>query len=188
MPAPNLNREVKEAVNGLMDIQKRVLPVKFGRSAINLFKDNFIKGGYQDNGLKKWKLSKRQYGSGTSAQYGTLLSSRQHLFSNFSLKTEESRVTIQNKTPYAEVHNEGYTGVQYVKPHKRNRSLASNIKTRKIVHVGGQNVRAFSRKIRIPKRQFMGDSADLRKLINDIAYNELKKFIDTYGRNIGATR
>lgn len=86
----------------------RTLPVKVGREAKDHFQENFRKGGFVNGGLHKWKPSKR-IGKGKKAEskYGTLLSSRNHLYSSINYVPGDAEVHIQNKVPYAAVHNEG---------------------------------------------------------------------------------
>ena len=117
------------------------------------------------------------------------------------------KVIIKNPVEYAAIHNEGGTITVTAKMKKyfmyRFIQTAGSLNRTK----GGklsknQRNQALSREarfylamahkkegstIRMPKRQFMGNHPVLAKKINDIIYNELKKFIDTYGRNLGRT-
>ena len=44
----------------LNELMRRKLPVIVGRMAKDHFQDNFRKGGFVNDGLQKWPLSKRQ--------------------------------------------------------------------------------------------------------------------------------
>lgn len=87
---------------------RRNMPVKAGRMAKDHFQENFHKGGFVNGGLHKWKPSKRiGKGKGAGSRYGTLLSSRNHLYSSIEYVPGNAEVRVQNKVPYAAVHNEG---------------------------------------------------------------------------------
>lgn len=86
----------------------RELPIKVGREAKNHFQENFQKGGFVDGGLHKWKPAKRiGKGKDAASKYGTLLSARNHLYDSVEYVPGDAEVHIQNKVPYAAVHNEG---------------------------------------------------------------------------------
>ncbi|MEG1644176.1 MAG: phage virion morphogenesis protein [Bacteroidales bacterium] len=128
---------------------QRVLPIQIGRLAKNHFQDNFIKGGFVNNGLQKWKPAKRIGKAKVAAgSYGTLLSERNHLYSSIDYIPGNGVVRIQNKLPYAAVHNEG-----------------------------GKSGRGKG--FTMPKRQFIGESAELNdkidKTIDKCITDELRK-------------
>lgn len=209
MSAPNINKEVKKAVNALLHLQRRVLPVKVGTTAVNMFKDNFTEGGFFG---QTWPepIRRKQSFNGARGQYGTLQSGSSHLMRSFEkdIKTP-GRVVIRNPVEYAAIHNDGgtitvtakmkrYFMAKFIET-KRSMSLT---KVRKKLSRNKYN-RGLSREaqfylamahkkegsqIRMPKRRFMGNHPVLQKKINDIIYNELKKFIEDYGRNIGTAR
>lgn len=187
MAAPDLKKEIDRKLKELNRAYERRIPVKVGTEAVNFFKDNFREGGFRDGGLKKWKRTRRQdTAKGAEAQYGPLMSGREHLRRSISSETAPGKVIIYNNVPYAKVHNEGYSGVQYVRPHRRKRRLASNISSKNVVKVGGQNVRGFSRKMVIPKRQFMGKSKDIENIIDRIITKELERIAN--GNSVSRTR
>lgn len=208
MPAPNINQEVKKAVEALTHLQRRTLPVKVGNEAINMFKDNFTDGGFFGS---EWEqpIRRKLSFNGAKGQYGPLLSGSSHLMRSFDKDTNTpGKVIIKNPVEYAAIHNEGGTITVTAKMKKyfmyRFIQTAGSMKRTK----GGklsknQRNQALSREarfylamahkkegstIRMPKRRFMGSHPVLAKKINDIIYNELKKFIDTYGRNIRTAR
>lgn len=209
MSAPNINKEVKKAVNALLHLQRRVLPVKVGTTAVNMFKDNFTEGGFFGQTWQEPIRRKLSF-NGARGQYGTLQSGSSHLMRSFEkdIKTP-GRVVIRNPVEYAAIHNDGgtitvtakmkrYFMAKFIET-KRSMSLT---KVRKKLSRNKYN-RGLSREaqfylamahkkegsqIRMPKRRFMGNHPVLQKKINDIIYNELKKFIEDYGRNIGTAR
>nr|WP_320037173.1 phage virion morphogenesis protein [uncultured Bacteroides sp.] len=175
MNALEFSKIVERKIGEMNDLVHRKMPVLVGRMAKSHFQDNFRRGGFVNNGLHPWKKSQRESGTGTKtkALYKTLLSSRNHLFSSIQYIPGDAQVMIENRVPYASMHNEGE--IQYVSPHKRNRLAAMSIQGRKEIKIGGGNVRGFTRKI--PKRQFIGESAELSKKIEDKLDSEVLKII-----------
>lgn len=187
----------KRIIRAKEDIQKEVtdrLPRKVGVVAVNHFKQNFRDGGWLDNGLHPWKRTRRQDGNTPDAKYGPLTSRRDHLMHSIQSRTAPGEVTIENPVPYAAIHNEGgditshptitdrmrkyawrmvysLAGVRgkgklpKELPAEANKwkGLALTKKSRLTVHA------------RIPQRQFMGDSAELRTKINNIINESIKR-------------
>lgn len=177
--ASQLQNIVTEKIREIKNLTMNVMPVKAGAIAKNHFQDNFRKSGFVNNGLQSWIPAKRLSGKGKHSSYKTLLSGRNHLFSGISYTPGQGKVMIENRVPYAIVHNEGYSGVQYVRPHKSSRLEAMSLKGRKRMRVGGSNISGFSRRMKIPKRQFIGESAELNKKIEDKFDSEVGKIIKT---------
>ena len=105
---------IKANQKGIENLMNRVLPIKIGAAAKAHFQENFVKGGFVNKGLQKWKPAKRLSSGGEKASdnYKTLLSSRNHLFSSIKYIPGNGQVKIINDVPYAAIHNEGYRGVQ----------------------------------------------------------------------------
>ncbi len=207
MSAPRINREVKKAVEALTHLQRRTLPVKVGNEAINMFKDNFTDGGFFG---RQWEqpIRRKLSFNGAKGQYGPLLSGSSHLMRSFDKDTNTpGKVVIKNPVEYAAIHNEGgtitvtakmkkyfmYRFIQTTGSMKRTKGgkLSKNQRNQALSREARFYLAMAHKKegstIRMPKRQFMGNHPVLAKKINDIIYNELKKFIDTYGRNLGRT-
>ena len=90
---------IKSQRKEIDQLMRRQLPVKIGRMAKDHFQENFRKGGFVNNGLQQWSKTKRQL-SGTSsaaAQYGPLLSGRNHLFSSMKYTPSDYRVKVAGK-------------------------------------------------------------------------------------------
>ena len=109
MPAPNINQEVKKAVEALTRLQRRTLPVKVGNEAVNMFKDNFDDGGFFG---RKWEdpVRRKLSFNGARGKNGPLLSGNDHLKNSIEKKMDDSkpgRVYIKNEVNYAIYHNEG---------------------------------------------------------------------------------
>ena len=92
MPAPDLQREVQRAVQELIRLKDRVLPVKVGRAVRDSVRDNFRRGGFYG---ESWKPPLRiQSGFGSGPSYGPMLSGRNHLMMSTDYEPEPGRVTI----------------------------------------------------------------------------------------------
>ena len=186
---------IKSQRKEIDQLMRRQLPVKIGRMAKDHFQENFRKGGFVNNGLQQWPKTKRQL-SGTSsaaAQYGPLLSGRNHLFGSMKYTPSDYRVKVANEVPYAAIHNEGGTVNPTVTPEMKRFAWAmfykaSGKKKRKrgsmISNPDAERWKALALTkkskltVKIPKRQFLGESAELRKSINDKIEKELSKILD----------
>lgn len=126
---------------------------KYIAGAAEKMKDaNFSAQGFVSNGAAtKWPKRKKE----TAKTSGKRILHQTGLLQN-SVKAnalaDHVRVGVDlGKVPYAKVHNEGGGVVQYVKPHHR-----KHYKTGK-----RYQVKSFARKVRYPKRQFLGFSPDI---------------------------
>ncbi len=165
----NVESEIKKQI---MDDMPRLI----GNAAVSMVNQNFRDAGWRDGGLKPWKKTKRQMGKGKGSQYLPLHSSREHMSRSTQYKkTGPGEVTISNPVPYASVHNDGFEGNVNVKAHKRTISKGKNKGDK-------YSVRAFSRRMYIPQRQFMGESRELNEKIENIIRNTFKNIKVKIGR------
>lgn len=117
MPFKNLPNP-KKAIERVQQVQKRI-PVKVGQLAVQHFKQSFVQGGFEDQTIDKWKerkpTAKRNKGR-------AILVDRGFLKKGIVKSVNGANVKVYGAGPgadYADVHNFGFRGVQYVKPHKR---------------------------------------------------------------------
>jgi phage gpG-like protein len=200
----DLNRKIKEMEQlkkRIEDLQGRVLPVKAGNLAVNHFKENFRQGGYRDESLTPWQITKRQQAGGQDAasQYGPLLSGRNHLMNSIRYVPEDGRVTILNDLIYARIHNEGGTVTHAVTPKMRKFAWARYFKStgigreddketkqQKEKNAGEEAINwkrlALTKKESIqhtiPQRQFMGKGKKITGKIFEMAEKELRKIFN----------
>lgn len=139
---------------------------KYFKGAMEKMKDaNFSAQGFINNGsAERWKPRKKE----------THLTKGNRILHGTGILQQSVKVLIKgndivagvdlDKVPYAKAHNEGGRIIQYVKPHHR-----KHYKTGK-----RYQVKAFTRKITMPKRQYLGYSPDIIK----IASKEIKHAID----------
>jgi len=188
-------------------LMKRKLPVMVGRMAKDHFQDNFRQGGFVNGGIHQWPITKRQKSGAKSAtaNYGPLLSKRNHLFSSIKYVPSDYRVVVSNTLLYAPIHNWGGTVNPTVTPKMRKfawymynkaqgnrRSKATPAKgtkkKRKTPKPESQEAKfwkgmALTKKkrlnIKIPQRQFLGESEELNKKIKQRIEDEVLKIINT---------
>ena len=183
MDANDIEKLVKKAKDDILKEVNDRLPRKVGVIAVNHFKQNFRDGGWLDNGLHPWKRTRRQEGTGTNASRGPLLSGREHLKRSIQAETSPGQVSIENPVPYAHVHNDG-AKIPVTKKMKKYAwfkfySLSGFKKGQKKDNVPpeaeGWKRLALTKKtsLTIPKRQFMGDSAELRVKVNKAIQDSL---------------
>ena len=176
MDANDIEKLVMKAKDDIIKEVNDRLPRKVGVVAVNHFKQNFRDGGWMDNGLHPWKRTRRQDSNSPDAMYGPLTSRRNHMMRSIQASTSPGQVSIENPVPYAHVHNDG-AKIPVTKKMKKYAwfkfySLSGFKKGQKKDNVSpeseGWKGLALTKKssLTIPRRQFMGDSAELREKIN----------------------
>lgn len=192
---------IKTKRKELDNLMKRKMPVLVGRMAKDHYQDNFRQGGFVNNGLRPWPKAKRISSGGTSAasQYGTLLSSRNHLFSSTKYIPSDYQVKVSNDLTYAPVHNWGGTLHPTVTPRMRKFAWAKYYQSgggKKKATKGEKNAGsddppeaaiwkklALTKKdklsVKVPQRQFLGDSKELTEKIADKTETEIRKILNS---------
>ena len=183
-------------------LMRRELPVKVGRMAKDHYQDNFRKGGFVNGGLRRWPVTKRQRSGSKSAAagYGPLLSRRNHLFSSVKYTPGDYRVRVANDVEYAPPHNWGGETRPTVTPRMRKFAWAMYYKAAGIRKKAAKGKRkgktrqrelppeagmwkglALTRKkklkVKIPQRQFIGESAELNKQIRQTVEAEIRNIL-----------
>ena len=186
MDARDIEKLVAKAKDDILKEVNDRLPRKVGVTAVNHFKQNFRDGGWLDNGLHLWKRTRRQDVPFHPRQKdGPLTSGNDHLMNSIQWKSSPGEVTIDNPVPYAALHNNGGDITTHPTVTKKMRghawkmvySIAGVKKGDKLPKILPREAEkwkglALTKKrnitvhAHIPKRQFMGDSAELREKIN----------------------
>ena len=170
----------------------------------NFLKGGFVNGGLSPWPPAK-RLSSG--GKGADSQYRTLMSSRNHLYSSINYTPGVAKVTVFNDVVYAPIHNEGGTVHPRITPKMRRYAWAKYYelggggkgsykagKGSKKEKSGSKSVKAVpeeaekwkrlamtkkeSLTINIPKRQFMGPSAELDARLTAYVEKEILKIIN----------
>lgn len=159
------------------------LPTVLGNEAVTWTKQNFRRQGYPDKGFKAWKPRRN---AKRNAGRAILISSGRLSRSPRILSTGPLRVDIGTDVPYARAHNYGSNETVTVKAHKRAKlgtvmhSTGKSGQFKKSKGITGYSqVKSHTRKMNLPKRQFIGASAVLASILRRKAVihigRELKK-------------
>ena len=154
------------------------LPGKMGTVIVNFSKERFRAQAWADNSYQPWK-ARRRNGKKTSSR-GILIKSGRLRRSIRIVRTTSNSVTVGSDVPYAQAHNEGFTGSVSVRGHKRHnmkrRQMEVKGKKRNVkMSVGEFYVKAHDRRMDLPQRQFMGESRMQRRLIENLILKEIQK-------------
>lgn len=170
---------------------RREMPVIAGRMAQDHFQNNFRLGGFVNGGLHPWPKAKRlsSGGTGAASNYGTLLSGRNHLFKSIKYIPSDYRVKISNDVIYAPIHNWGgsvsvtvtdrmrrfawakyreTSGETKKNTGKKSRGKATSKRPTNPQAQMWKGLALTKKKklsIRIPQRQFIGESEELNEKI-----------------------
>jgi phage gpG-like protein len=149
--------------------------------SVKFFKESFVRGGFTDTSFRQWAARKSPLaGKKTLYGIGSLMQSIQ--------KKEESdkRIVIISDTPYSAIHNDGgtvivtarmkrYWWAQYYKlsgkVKKTKKGQASNAAgnrklTAKAEYCKRMALMKVGSRIKIPKRQFIGESRALMEVLD----------------------
>ena len=161
-------------------------PTKAANIALRFIDGNFRAQGYQGGSFQRWK--KNRGNTTTLVSSGALRAAT-------SYSVQPGQATIFNRMAYAKVHNEGFKGTVGVKAHSRNRYTKMRVGTGKLTKSGKERmqtvtaksgeskVKAHSRMMNIPQRQFMpitgSDSPILNRAIERDITKDLLKILQS---------
>ncbi len=178
-----------EKLEAILKGTLKKLPRKVGKEVVRYSNQRFREQGWDGVPWQKRKNpnSKQNKGRALLIQSGKLRRSIRIIEAN------STTVTVGTNLPYAKVHNEGYSGTQTVQAHTRNikykahysdlssKNAKGKYKTRTKTQTYESKVQSFTRRMRTPKRQFIGDSPYMRRNLVRIVQaefnTELKPFI-----------
>ena len=191
---PEIEKIIRKQLADLNRLRDRVLPVKVGRAVMESTRQNFREGGFYG---REWKDTKRRTIGFADAdgRYSPLLSRQNHLMSSTDYVPGNGRVTIQNKVEYAQIHNEGghipvtvkmkrFFWAKYYSAGANSQLYGGKNKQKADAFAGesgfwkGMALKKVGSMIRIPRRQFLGDSPQVEKIIEDITKKELQNYIN----------
>lgn len=130
--------------------QKKTLPIALGAIAKNFFKDAFIKGGFTDEGFKRWETRRKRIGRGrtspTLKEAANLIKSGT-LKRSIKVRPATFKFTrIFTNVVYAAIHNFGLRGLAFGK-----------------------------HEFTMPEREFMGNSRTLERKLERRITQEIDK-------------
>jgi len=146
----------------------RGLPMVVGNEVVNFSKESFAKQGWLDNSFVPWR--KRKLNLKKNRSRAILVQSARLKRSIRVLRATGNSVVVGSDAPYARPHNEGFNGVVSVKAYKRNKYSSSRVGSGKMNKSGTErmktvkgisgsiNVKAHSKRMRLPRRKYLGTS------------------------------
>lgn len=162
--------------------------------SVKFFKESFVNGGFTDGSLQKWPDGKSPLG-GKRTMYGTGTLMQSIRATEIAAK----RVTVASDTAYSEIHNEGGTvtvtarmkkfwWAQYMKwagkvgitkTGRASGSQANRKTSAKAEFCRRMALMKVGSKIKIPRRQFLGES---RTLMNRLDGELQVKIAEYWGK------
>jgi phage gpG-like protein len=141
------------------------LPARVATLAVNFSKERFIKQNWHDASPEPWEKRRGRRRGGDRRQGGAVLVDSGRLKRSIRvISANKEQIIIGTDVPYAEIHNEGFEGQQNVRSHQR-RSRTGRVYT----------VRAYTRRMSMPERRFLGESQELANRIENLMETELSK-------------
>lgn len=153
---------------------KKAKGFELAEESLKFFKKSFNKQGWEDVALDKWKKRKKP-----KPKHPILVKTGNLKRSIAILKNVGYNIVIGTNLPYAKIHNEGFDGEESVRAHTRKRNIKTRIgggglfvngkfkkgiyKKVKIIGTSTQ-VKAHTRHMVMPQRQYMGHSTQLSYL------------------------
>ncbi|NJM13984.1 MAG: hypothetical protein HC896_00120 [Bacteroidales bacterium] len=146
-----------------------------GQEAVNFFRSSFRNQGFTRNTLVPWRRTKTKNNTFGKRSQGILIGSGRMMRSIYVSYRSLSKTTVAIPVPYAQVHNEGFKGTVSVRAHTRKNYIKAKVqgsynqsgkrRTKTIEILKGEaKVRAHTRRMNMPRRQFAGESPTLDKM------------------------
>lgn len=170
MPKPRRQEfpDFKQGITEFKRLKSNFL-IYAGNTAVNFFQDRFRQKGFIDTAYQPW--ADRKPPKGKKKARGSLMVVTGRLKNSIKRgQTTADSVSVGTDVPYAKPLNEGSRELVSVKPHKRQairktkvkgsyNGTANKQKTKTIDLLGSRhNVKGYTRKNNLPKRQFIGES------------------------------
>lgn len=151
---PDFNKIIKD-----LESAKKVmrnLPKYAGTEALNFFKQSFKRQGFIDESFEAWKPRKERLKRKDKRGKRAILVKSGALRRSLRKFVRGNIIEISSNVPYAQIHNEGGNIQQNVSVRQHDRRRPKGGKSKVMAHTRRVN-------IKIPKRQFMGESEFLNK-------------------------
>lgn len=157
------------------------VPLEVAVLAERFSKERFRSQAWLDKSSEAWKPRAQRRKGGQNKSQTLLVDKGQLKKSVRKISWNSQQVIIGSDVPYAQIHNDGGTisATQTVNSHKR-KEFSRKRKGRKET-VKEHSVKSFTRKvnIKIPKRQFIGNSETLKNQIIDHITNQFTKALES---------
>ena len=155
--------DIDEFKNYLKALPEKILstaPAIVSETAVEYYKERFAVKGFDGS---PWIPGRPKKSGSLLVQSGNLMNSIRPAY----VGPDKVVISAGNaQVPYAEVHNEGFEGDVTVKSYVRSTKGKANKKKADAGDAPG-TVKAHTRHMKIPQRQFMGDAHELSDRIKD---------------------
>jgi phage gpG-like protein len=153
------------------------LPAIIGNEVVNFSKENFNRQGFLGDTFEPWRKRKSRKDRGRAILVKTARLKR----GTRVIRANWSAVVVGNDAPYAKAHNDGSTQEVSVRSHTRNKFSSAKVgsgkftkkgvERMKTVHKisGNIQVKAHKRRMRLPRRRFLGKSQYLTMRLKRVA-------------------
>ena len=172
------------------------LPRMVGTEAVNFSKERFLQQNWYDTAPIPWPLRRHLRRGGKKRQQGAVLVDSGRLKRSIRIvSVSGTAVIIGTDVPYAQMHNDGFKGKENVKAYRQRvkahrRKITVKTKKggtkKKVVQVKAhtRTIAAHQRNVDMPRRRFLGESAELNrrieKLITDTFVEAIKNASTPY--------
>lgn len=171
-------------VNARLRQAFKSLPVVVSNEMVNFTKERFRQQNWLSGGSQPWQKRKNKKDSSRA-----ILRKSGRLARSPRAVTKGDMGGVAMDVPYAQIHNDGFNGTVNVKAHQRNKygktktgtgsfnkSGSERMKTVTTVK-GIGDVKAHTRKVNMPRRRFVGRSANMLVRLQKVAQKHINKFI-----------
>jgi len=188
MPNAEIQKEIDQIIRRAERFCGNDLPKRIGKEAVSLFKANFDKEGFVDNGLNKWKDVKRRdpsspwYGFDYKGEKRTSYRFSRDKKSSKTYKSKQQKKLNFSKSATVRKILTGKTlelqrSIRYI-PALGEVTISSD-KPYAYVQNNGGPIKIFGKKtVMLPARKFIGDSQELNETIDQIINKELDKIFN----------
>ena len=186
MPAPDIEKMIREDLKDLMYLYSRKLPVKVGGAVQSSFQENFRKGRFYSEPPWETPLRTTLGFQGVEGQYGPLLSRKNALYKSIKFRPLPGKVIISSEVAYAATHNDGDDiGVTQ---RMRRFFWAKHYEHKERMGPEAPETEFWKRmalkkpgsRIKIPRRHFLGPGKEVDAIVKTVVDKELQEFINTH--------
>lgn len=186
MPAPDIEKMIRDSMEDLKRIYLHKLPVKVGVAVRDSVRENFRQGNFYGGDRWQEPLRVTLGFRGAPGQRGPLLSGSNHLMMNTDYQPLPGRVIIRNTEIYAATHNDG-EDIGVTERMKRF-FWAKHLEDKKRLGAESPEAEFWKRmalkkpgsKITIPQRHFLGPGPAVDRIVQDVINKELQEYINTH--------
>lgn len=183
MNKPNITDEITSRLQKAVHLIEHDLPRMVGKAARDHYQDNFRLGGFVDGGLHQWQDVKRRdpaspwYGFEYKAEKRTSYKYKRDPATGKTRKADKQKPLNFSPTatarPVLLSKQMGLMRSIVSRPGKGAVSICSD-KPYAVVHNEGGTIKVFGKHpVKLPKRQFIGESRELNEKITQLARQEL---------------